>query len=177
MKVFGVLCTLFFVANANVVLYHRLFHPSFQNSKFLERGTISGDPPTLKASDSLAHDIETLSIALKNTVNPQDTLYQVAMTSEGVGSLSQLVYSSVKAVCRSSLQVAAEIILAIQCHLQQANAESWIIHATHDDVPFALDYFVSPVPSDGCPVFSSLRALVENMNTTILFKRPVMPPQ
>lgn len=91
MRVFGVLSTLFLVANAKVVIYHRLFHPSFQNSNFLERGTISGDPPTFKESDSLAHDIETL-------VNPQDTLYQVAMTSEGVGSRSKLVYSSVKAV-------------------------------------------------------------------------------
>lgn len=103
MKVLSALSTLLLVANANVVLYHRIFHPSLQSSKYLERGTISGDPPTLKASESLAHDIETLSKALKDLGNPPDALYQVAMTSQGVGSLSKLDYSSVKAVCPLSL--------------------------------------------------------------------------
>ena len=98
MKVFSALPIFFSVVSANVVLYHRIFHPSYQNSKYLERGTISGDPPTLKASQSLVHDIEVLSKTLKDLGNPSDALYQVAMTSEGVSSPSK-VYSSVKAVC------------------------------------------------------------------------------
>jgi len=83
------------------------------------------------------------------------------MTSKGVDSLSKLTYSSVKA-----------------CHLHQANAESWIIHATDDDVPFALDYFVSPIPADGtCPQGKlPWLDLLQTMNTTILFKRPTIPP-
>jgi len=168
--VVGTLSIFLSVVNANVVLYHRIFHPSFQSLKYLERGTLSGDPPTLKASESLAHDIETLSKALKDLGDPSDALYQVAMTSEGDASLSRLDYSSVKA-----------------CHLQQAHTETWILHAADDDVPFALDYFVSPIPSDGArpkrkalTSSAALRAFadsIRDMNTTIIFKRPTIPPQ
>jgi len=167
MKVVGALSIVLSVVNANVVLYHRIFHPSVQSIQYLKRGTISGDPPTLKPSESLAHDIKTLAGTLKDLGNPSDALYQVAMTSERADSLD---YSSVKA-----------------CHLQQASAETWIIHATDDDVSFALDYFVSPIPGDGaCPkgkVFASSAALqafadnIQDINTTIIFKRPVIPPQ
>jgi tellurite resistance-related uncharacterized protein len=73
-------------------------------------------------------------------------------------------------------------MLAIQCHLQQANAQTWIIYATGDDIPFSLDYFVSPVPNDGtCPegmvVSAALVDSIQNMNTTITFNRPAIPPQ
>jgi hypothetical protein len=165
MKVVSALSILFSVVNANIVLYHRIFHPSFQNSKYLERGSISGDPPTFKSSDSLVHDIQTLITTLKDLDNVSDALYQVAMTSKNLDSLSNSDYSSVKA-----------------CHLQQANAQTWIIYATGDDIPFSLDYFVSPVPNDGtCPegmvVSAALVDSIQNMNTTITFNRPAIPPQ
>ena len=96
MKLALSLSLFFAVVNANIVVYHRIFHPSLQSSKYFQRGTIFGDPPTLEASESLAHDVEILSNALKDLGNPPGALYQVAISSERAISLA---YSSVKVVC------------------------------------------------------------------------------
>ena len=99
MKVAIALSALVCAANANVVLYHRIFHPTFPDLKYLKRGVISGHPPTLSSSDSLINDIKTLSEALSELGDPFGVLYQVALAPEENKTPGRLDFSSVKVVC------------------------------------------------------------------------------
>ena len=79
-----------------------------------------------------------------------------------------------------------------QCHLDQALSETLILHLINaqDYNPFALDYFVSPIPHDGScrePYISkkgptpsiSLQSFadkIQHLNSTILLRRPDSPP-
>ena len=79
-----------------------------------------------------------------------------------------------------------------QCHLDKALSETLILHLLNaqDYNPFALDYFVSPIPYDGScrephiskkgptPSISlqSFADKIHHLNSTILLRRPVSPP-
>ena len=99
MKVAIALSALLCATNANVVLYHRVSHPTYPDLKYLKRGVISGHPPTLSSSDSLINDIKTLSEALSDLGDPFDVLYQVALAPEESNSPERVDFSSVKVVC------------------------------------------------------------------------------
>lgn len=70
----------------------------------------------------------------------------------------------------------------MQCHLSQAAADSIVLHLSpHDGKPYALDYFVSPVPRDGaCPATSKSSvadfAFRPFANTTVSVRLPTAPP-
>ncbi|KAF9534192.1 hypothetical protein CPB83DRAFT_889197 [Crepidotus variabilis] len=155
-------------ATENAVLYHRIFHPSFPDLKYLERGSVSGSPPTFQPSESLAEGFKTFSEALQSLEgDPSGVLYQVALARADDKSQATYDFSSVKL-----------------CHLNQANKEHIYLHVSDDDTPFALDYFVGPIPKDGsCPRKISSSTSITNfapnyqkLNTTVVMRRPSMPP-
>jgi len=100
-----------------------------------------------------------------------DVLYQVALSHEGDTSQATWDFSSVKA-----------------CYLNQAIAEVVTLHVNHDLKPYALDYFVSPIPGDGsCPrsktkVATPAEAMktfsvgARYLNTTVLQRIAGTPP-
>jgi len=75
-----------------------------------------------------------------------------------------------------------------QCYLNQAIAEVVTLHVDHDLKPYALDYFVSPIPGDGsCPrsktkVATPAEAMktfsvgARYLNTTVLQRIAGTPP-
>lgn len=70
-----------------------------------------------------------------------------------------------------------------QCHLPLATAESFTLHLSITGEPFALDYFVGPVPHDGrCPGTKKARRRAMSevgtriTNSTVLLKSPTHPP-
>ena len=79
-----------------------------------------------------------------------------------------------------------------QCHLDKASSEILILHLINgqDYNPFALDYFLSPIPHDGSckgphksrkgltPSISLQRFAnkIQHLNSTILLRRPDSPP-
>lgn len=81
--------------------------------------------------------------------------------------------------------------LARQCYLGRVSTDTIILHLSsgQDVQPFALDYFVSPIPSDGsCPPTKSKKPLsassslknfaskIQNLNSTLLIHSPDTPP-
>lgn len=80
------------------VLYHRIFHSSFPDLKYLQRGSISGNPPVFQPSESLLEDLKTFSDALNSVDNPSDVLYQVALAHGDEKPQSTWDFSSVKVV-------------------------------------------------------------------------------
>ena len=101
MKVVGALSAFLAGATANVILHHRIFHPLFPDLQYLERGSISGNPPTFQPSSSFTDDLNTFAEALLQLEDSQssDVLYQVALSHEGDTSQATWDFSSVKAVC------------------------------------------------------------------------------
>ncbi|KAL9712849.1 hypothetical protein Ac2012v2_004088 [Leucoagaricus gongylophorus] len=65
------------------------------------------------------------------------------------------------------------------CHLPHATSQTLILHIDNSK-PFAIDFFVSPIPQDAsCPEPPSNPSLVESirgLNTTIVLKSPHPPP-
>ncbi|CAA7259883.1 unnamed protein product [Cyclocybe aegerita] len=155
---------------ADVVLHHRIFHPSVPDLPYLERAVISGNPPTIQLLPEFLANLDAFAEALTQLgEDAGDVLYQVALQHEGDSSSALWDFSSVKA-----------------CHLSKASAETILLHlpSSSDLKPFALDYFVSPIPHDGsCPQtksdispFKAFAGQIKNMNTTILYRRPEAPP-
>lgn len=97
MRVFAGLSALLTVVGADAV-YHRVYHPSLQNPKYLERGIISLDPPAVFASETLVQGLKTLSDVVKELGDPSNVFYQVALVPKDDNSFAKLDYSSVKAV-------------------------------------------------------------------------------
>ena len=90
--------------------------------------------------------------------------------------------TSVKAVCLSPLSPDSPVFLTpsvVQCHLPHATSQTLILHIDNSK-PFAIDFFVSPIPQDAsCPEPPSNPSLVESirgLNTTIVLKSPHPPP-
>ena len=74
-----------------------------------------------------------------------------------------------------------------QCHLAHATAEHFTLHLSGAGEPYALDYFVGPVPHDGaCPRRKSRKAGASAgsspaqfrpiANTTVALRSPTFPP-
>lgn len=61
-----------------------------------------------------------------------------------------------------------------------ATSQTLYLYLSEDDVPYALDYFVSPIPHDGsCPPTPPSNTFPEHfahLNTTILLRKPSSPP-
>ncbi|KAI0693602.1 hypothetical protein BC835DRAFT_1069478 [Cytidiella melzeri] len=158
------------VANDNpdtLRVLHRIYHPSRPSEPFSDRGVFvlvrSGAASTLHTKDTrnavhgahlvayetLLENLPSLEEAFQNVVDDlasngmstteasQEVLYQLALEHPGDTHHSQWHVSSVKA-----------------CHLAQSTYEDLILHlSTNTSLPpFALDYFVGPIPHDGsCP--------------------------
>jgi len=105
MKLLAGLSALLTVVSADALLYHRVYHPSLQDLKYLKRGIISLDPPAVFATETLVHDLKTLSDVVKELGDPSDVFYQVALVPNGDNPSAKLDYSSVKAVLASPLVV------------------------------------------------------------------------
>lgn len=78
----------------------------------------------------------------------------------------------------------------LQCHLSQVTSQTIILH-TKNATPFAVDYFVSPIPPDGsCPrpgsepqskatsqsPFAVFAENIRGLNSTVLLKSSHTPP-
>ncbi|KAF4619486.1 hypothetical protein D9613_005340 [Agrocybe pediades] len=161
---------------ADVLLYHRIFHPDLEAQPYLQRATVSLSTSTLVPSSSLAKDLASFAETLQTLEsNKVEALYQVAVAREGDTSEAFWDYSSVKA-----------------CYLGRATADTILLHlpSGEDEQPFSIDYFVSPIPRDGsCPISKSTKkpltpsnslkihaGKVEHLNSTVLLRRPSTPP-
>jgi len=165
--------------NANVNLYHRVIHPS-QSAlpPYAHRASISFPPdssPVMIPSPELYDTFVSFAEMLETLQNTDGALYQLALEHEGDRSNAHWDLSSVKI-----------------CHLDKASSETIILHLPNarDHNPFALDYFVSPIPHDGScqephksekgPTASIfLRSFADNiqhLNSTIVLRRSDSPP-
>jgi len=125
------------VVSANVNLYHRVIHPSLRDLPYAHRASISFPPdsnPIMVSSLQLYDSLVSFSEMLETLQDTDGALYQLALEHEGDTSNALWDLSSVKI-----------------CHLDKASYETLILHLTdgQDYNPFALDYFVSPIPHDG----------------------------
>ncbi|PPQ83274.1 hypothetical protein CVT25_004013 [Psilocybe cyanescens] len=173
MKLFAVAAVLSVVSAADVVLHHRVFHPDLPAQPYLKRATVSLDTATVEAVPTLAKDLVAFSEALQTLDHTAEALYQVALEHEGDTSEAFWDYSSVKA-----------------CYLSKTSADTILLHlSSGESIPFAIDYFVSPIPHDGsCPQTKSSKTSspsaalktfankVQRLNSTVLLKRPETPP-
>ncbi|KAJ7684047.1 hypothetical protein B0H17DRAFT_1073394 [Mycena rosella] len=149
-------------------LYHRLYEPNQAESHFTPRGTIhipaNGDA-SFQPSPSLAEDLIQFAGALQAV---KGALYQVALERETGGVAGQWDIASAVKVC----------------HLNQATAETIILHTTPGSGPFALDYFVVPIAHNGaCPKKSkapspllSFASNAGSLNTTVVLRSSRPPP-
>ncbi|KAI0322518.1 hypothetical protein OF83DRAFT_1049297 [Amylostereum chailletii] len=147
-------------ADGQYRILHRVFHPSLESTGFFERGTLLIDAaglPTLQPSSSLSDDLRAFAFASHHP----DFLYQIALAPPD-GSDSWDI-SSVKA-----------------CYLRADTLESILLHYPSDEpgaAPYALDFFVSPLPHDGtCPPGPPLLAAPRNTSIAVSFpRRPPVP--
>ncbi|KAF9247333.1 hypothetical protein BU15DRAFT_38950 [Melanogaster broomeanus] len=151
-----------------ISIQHRVVHPNLPITPWSELGTVAipplqslsplGTPVKFTPSDSLLDDL----VEFAETIDPtlEGALYQVTLERPGVSDGVWPV-SVVKA-----------------CHVPRSTSSSLNIHFSASGLPFALDYFVSPVPHDGsCPSPSETRKLYPAHNTTVKLVAPRQPPQ
>ncbi|KAI0796619.1 hypothetical protein C8Q75DRAFT_202480 [Abortiporus biennis] len=153
-------------------LHHRIYHPSAEPPPFTERGALtlsqSRSPPSasLVHSETFKNDFQQFASSIP-TENLDLALYQVALQREGDQDQSSWHISAVKA-----------------CHLLHATSESITLHLSADGVPFAIDYFVDPVPHDGsCAKRSRSKKVAVKplnfkpvVNSTVLVRPVTFPP-
>jgi len=164
------------VSASNVAIYHRILHRDLPAHPYLDRGSldVSSNPPTFVSSPDLVDHLISFSGVLESLQDSNEALYQVALEHEGDTSDALWDISSVKV-----------------CHLSKASSETILFHLSGDQVPkpFALDYFVSPIPHDGsCPQTKSKKRFppaasvknfsknVKHLNTTVLLRKAANPP-
>ncbi|KAL0949411.1 hypothetical protein HGRIS_009471 [Hohenbuehelia grisea] len=159
------------VAASEFRVSHRVYHPNAQKRpNYVYRGSLNTHPiPTFHHADDAAAGLTQFADFLKTEgLSAEDALYQVALEADTDQELWQT--SSVKL-----------------CHLQQLKSETLILHATesHNSVPYALDYFVAPVLSDGsCPPleqnspspFHVFATKLSQLNTTVTVRNARLPP-
>ncbi|KAG5648941.1 hypothetical protein DXG03_000290 [Asterophora parasitica] len=158
-------------ADATVTVFHRLFHPTAPQAHFSQRGTIHiADNSTFffQPAPSFTEDISSFAGALHTVQDSSPLLYQIALERAGTPQ-AQWDISSVKA-----------------CHLHQATSESIHLHVldAHSPKPYALDYFVAPIPHDAaCPRRGSQKATTHaslksfaSVSSTVILKGPRFPP-
>ncbi|KAG5342498.1 hypothetical protein E4T56_gene12444 [Termitomyces sp. T112] len=149
-------------------LYHRLFHPTEAQAHFQERGTViitQNNTASFVAASTFADDILSFAEDLSEVKNKELLLYQVALERDGDKKEEHWDVSSIKA-----------------CHLARSTSEQIYLHTvdTHGLKPYAINYFVSPIPHDGtCPKSRSKKASIESfakVNTTVFLKGSNFPP-
>ncbi|KIM46057.1 hypothetical protein M413DRAFT_441117 [Hebeloma cylindrosporum] len=175
MRVFAAATFISAVSANNVAIYHRVFHPALPAQPYLARGSlaISSNPPTLVPSPDIAEHLVSFSETLESIQDSAEALYQVALEREGDTSALWDI-SSVKV-----------------CHLSLASSETILLHLSGDPdpKPFALDYYISPIPHHGsCPQTISKKKIhpatpvmnlsktAQHLNTTIILRRTESPP-
>ncbi|EAU84894.1 hypothetical protein CC1G_00413 [Coprinopsis cinerea okayama7 len=145
---------------SQIQLHHRVLHPEATEAAWTEHGslTYTDGHPQLQSQQA-----STFSKLLEPVKDLDNALYQVALQRDGSQVESEWAVSSVKL-----------------CHLAAATSQILHLHVSSDGKPYALDYFVSPIPHDGaCPTplpIPSSFATVSRLNTTILLGRPSSPP-
>lgn len=127
-------------------LHHRIYHPAFERPLFEPRGLVhlrGGEGVEvlfLEPVKNIQEHFDNFGASLRAGVQAGDSvnevLYQFALERPGDTNQWAWDVSSVKA-----------------CHLKNAKEEKLIVHLSpHDGTPYAIDYFVSPIPHDGeCP--------------------------
>ncbi|KAG6880376.1 hypothetical protein C0992_007787 [Termitomyces sp. T32_za158] len=157
--------------HAQYTLYHRLYHPSEPQGHFEQRGTVTishDNSVSFHPAPSFEDDISSFSHDMKQVKNKDLLLYQVALEREGDKKEEHWDVSSVKA-----------------CHLAGSTSEQIYFHAVdvHGPKPYAINYFVTPIPHDGaCPRSRSKKAKLPSLesfakvNTTVFLKGSHVPP-
>ncbi|KAK7470501.1 hypothetical protein VKT23_001927 [Stygiomarasmius scandens] len=161
---------------SNVNVYHRVLIPNVPQSSFIERGVLDTSTSSFQPSPSFSQHFSQFAERLQdlisnNDVDTESVLYQVALERKG----GEWDVSSVKL-----------------CHLPFISSDSIILHIPDhatDSYPYAIDYFVSPVPHDGsCPKFSakdsgltaamlsSFSKNADKINTTVSLISAGLPP-
>ncbi|KAF8897664.1 hypothetical protein BD779DRAFT_1492003 [Infundibulicybe gibba] len=183
-----VLLPLVLAKDATYKLHHRVYHPAAPQVPFTERGLLTVadfDHVAFAPSSSFSQDLNSFAAVLQDLdINLDGALYQVALERESDTTEAHWDLSSVK-----------------MCHLDQATSESIFLHATADSThapkPFALDYFISPVPHNGACLklpkskpkksktpasreqlapLLTFAANSDRLNTTVIIKAPRLPP-
>ncbi|KAG5651971.1 hypothetical protein H0H81_006786 [Sphagnurus paluster] len=151
---------------AQLNLYHRIYHPSAAAAPFSKRATIQiaeNSTVSFQLSIQFAQDLFSFAEALHTVKDKSLLLYQVALEPGAETPQSQWHISSVKA-----------------CHLPKATAESLQLHVINPQspTPYALNYFISPIPHDGaCPKSRSKSFdSFANVNSTVVIKASRLPP-
>ncbi|KAI0269133.1 hypothetical protein BC834DRAFT_613579 [Gloeopeniophorella convolvens] len=148
--------------SAPLRLLHRVLHPSLPDQSFFPRGSLLADQAGhayIEPAPSLQHDLLAFAEA---SAQLTDALYQLALDPHTAEPDTPWLISSVKA-----------------CHLANQATEHLVVHLpSPDGSPFALDYFVHPIPPNGaCPSGpADGRALATPRNATITFTLPALPP-
>ncbi|GJE84069.1 hypothetical protein PsYK624_001440 [Phanerochaete sordida] len=164
----------------------RIFHPARPSEPFVDRGALQlAYPPHGHRAGPVAaafvQDADATPAAeyvkayvaanadaadAEEPVDLDAALYQLALVHPGDTQSAQWHVSSVKA-----------------CHLAHATAEHFTLHLSAAGEPYALDYFVGPVPHDGACTGSAKarrRLLAEHgtriANSSVALKAPTHPP-
>ncbi|KIY49328.1 hypothetical protein FISHEDRAFT_41589 [Fistulina hepatica ATCC 64428] len=154
-------------------LLHRVFDPvGLEEIDYRERGVLVKDGLTFsyQPAASVASDLRDFANIIasgdESPSGPADVLYQLALERDGdlhpvhwdvssvklvSGALLGYFYVTISLPLLFKLWSTPFILFIFQCHLQQAVAERFILHVkdTFSLEPFALDYFVSPIPDNG----------------------------
>jgi hypothetical protein len=153
-------------------LYHRLHHPIHASeSPFVHLGSLVA--PSDDFSMYAVQPANGLRTALGGFKGKWKELsadelgtatYQVALQRAGDTNEGHWSVSVVKA-----------------CHITPSSSSTLVVRLSPASNPFAIDYFVSPVPHDGaCPTVQGSRAgeFTENIwtNVTVLVKEPARAP-
>ncbi|KAI9574694.1 hypothetical protein HD554DRAFT_2049235 [Boletus coccyginus] len=146
---------------------HRVVHPNLPVTSWSELGTVAlpslhsisplGSSATLIPSDTGFRDL----VQFTESVDPivEGAMYHVALERPGVTD-DVWPTSVVKA-----------------CHLPGSTSAHITVHFSPSGLPFAIDYFVSPVPHDGsCPPPNTRKSYPAH-NTTVILMSPRQPPQ
>ncbi|KAJ6598930.1 hypothetical protein DFH09DRAFT_19080 [Mycena vulgaris] len=155
-------------ADSSFQVYHRLYEPKQPESPFTPRGSIlipANGHASFQPSPSLAEDLTQFAGELQTV---KGALYQVALEQKGHGMAGQWDIASAVKVC----------------HLNQATFETFVLHSTLENTPYALDYFVGPISHNGaCPKKSkapspllSFASNVGSLNSTVVVRSPRLPP-
>ncbi|KAH7887630.1 hypothetical protein F5I97DRAFT_862320 [Phlebopus sp. FC_14] len=149
-------------------IYHRVVHPNLPVTPWSELGFVVlppqhsmsplGTPAELVTSDAVQDDLSEFSLAVDPAI--EDAMYQVSLERADVPDALWPV-STVKT-----------------CFMPSSTSSNLTIHLSSSGIPFAVDYFVSPVPHDGlCPQSSDTRKTYPAHNSTVVLKSPRLPPQ
>ncbi|KAI0759933.1 hypothetical protein BC629DRAFT_1656506 [Irpex lacteus] len=161
------------IANDNpdaLRVLHRIYHPSRPSEPFTDRGALiltrsgpaAATPHTFTAAafQSILEELATKGLSASKA--SQEVLYQLALEHPGDTHHSQWHVSSVKA-----------------CHLAQSTYEDVTVHLSANTSlpPFALDYFVGPIPHDGsCPRIPKRTSPRADTHASSDEARPETPP-